>query len=136
MSFSPGDPKNHKETRLRWLDPDSFCSHEQAVQVLQADEYQVVISAPVSLNRSTRVSLKVGNDSEPGTVISCCPDQELFVLVIQMLPSVHFPDHVAERDPGLLVVDDFLSEEQERLLLEEIEQEWGNPGSNTRATSN
>ncbi len=127
------DPENHNEIWLRWVD-SAGCVHQVLAMVLSADDTEAVLSTSTAFEQDAQVAVSVRDISVTAKVVACRADQENFIVIIQSLPCVHLPE--SDRDPGVMAVDAFLSEEQENLLLEEMEREWRSSDHAVRASAN
>ena len=108
---------------LRWYEGNNLPKQE-FVLLIENDESQVVLSSPSELGESTDVHLIGKNYSLNGIVRSCRAEGgRFFVKVCISSEASPLFSPGSDRDPGVLIVDDFLTEEQESQILNEIAQE-------------
>ena len=103
---------------LRWLEGSQSDPREEYVEVIDDRVCQTVIRSSLELSRETEVTL-IGKDYTAEGIVEACQSENTWFLLTLTAKS---PRRVgaANRDPGTLAVDDFLSEEQEAALLAEI----------------
>ena len=119
---SSSSPDESDQLLLRWSDNTDLPSHEEWVQMLEAKGSEYVIRSPFKVLEKTRVYLVGRDTSEAGIVRSCRRRGIDFILTIGISPE----GPVAPRfgiDPGVFIVDSFLTEEQELQILGELEDE-------------
>jgi hypothetical protein len=106
---------------LRWLEGPQSCPREEYVEIIEDQVCQTIIRSSLELSRETEVTL-IGKDyTEHGIVQACESENTWFLLTLRAKVS-HRPGN-ATLDPGALMVDDFLSEEQEAAILAEVSEE-------------
>jgi len=98
---------------LRWSDSPNAPQQEEFAQLLEAHLSEAVLRSALKICEKTKVYLKTNLYAGGGIVRSCRPDGSYFVLRISM---------DSKSDPGVLTVDQFLTEEDERRILEELSQ--------------
>jgi hypothetical protein len=113
---------------LCWSEAPNFPAREEFVQVLETHSQEAVIKSTLEVSEQTKVTL-IGKDyTGIGIVKSCRGQGENFILTISMSDeSTSAPPH-AERDPGVLAVDSFLTEDEEEQILKDLEDwtaRWG-----------
>jgi hypothetical protein len=100
---------------LRWSETCDATFHEHSVELISSHREKTVLRSPVSLEERTAVLLP---DHEAGGVVqSCWQEGGAFILTISSKDEINMSSSEPQRDPGSLVVDDFLSEAQEEELL-------------------
>ena len=106
---------------LRWSDSPNSTFREEIVQILTSGFSEAVVCSSLKIREETRVSL-IGNFySEFGTVRSCRPEGGKFVVTIRIKPEASTLGYRV--DPGVFAINDFLTEEDELRILEELDQE-------------
>jgi hypothetical protein len=108
---------------LRWSDNPGAPSHEQFVQMIESHSSEAVIRSAFKLGEKTEVHLIGRFYTANGIVRSCREDGSEFIVTIFMLKNVLSPDSGSRppREPGLISVDNWLTEEAENRILEEFE---------------
>lgn len=101
---------------LRWSDSPNAPQQEELAQLLETHLSEAVLRSALKICEKTKVYLKSHRYVGGGTVRSCCPDGPYFVLRISM---------DSKNDPGVLSVDQFLTEEDELRILEELSRQSG-----------
>jgi hypothetical protein len=127
MSASSSNPQDDSDKLLlRWSESPHSPSREEFVQILETRVSEAVISVSLRVDEKTQVYLIGKNSTESGIVRSCQRRGKKFVITI-LLNSVdpHSPSG-PEIDPGVLLVDSFMSEEDEQRILDEIDEEIEN----------
>ena len=97
-------------------------SGEEVVEMVEAHFSEAVVRSSLclrSLRKDTQVSLTGQFCHELGIVRSCRAEGSKFVLTIGTGPSSHAG--VGGIDPGVLAVEDFLTEEQEEEILRNLD---------------
>jgi len=133
---SSSSPDESDQLLLRWSDDPDLPSHEEFVYMLEAKAAELVLRSSFRVLEKTRVYL-IGKDySEAGIVRSCRNQGSYFVLTIGISPEGPVPPHM-EIDPGVFIVDSFLTEEQEERILSELEEElhWQDDGPSSWLTA-
>jgi hypothetical protein len=103
---------------LCWSDAPNSPVREEFVQILQAQATETVIRCSLKVAEETKVTL-IGKDyTGIGIVKSCRRDGETFILNIGLTEDSMLAELPLTADPGALVVDDFITEEQETKILE------------------
>jgi hypothetical protein len=106
---------------LCWSDPPNSPVREEFVQILQSHLTEAVIRSSLEVSEETKVTL-IGKDyTGIGIVKSCRRDGESFILSIIRTDESFQTTLPSSADPGALVVDDFLTEEQESKILEGLQ---------------
>ena len=107
---------------LRWSDPPSAPLAELPVEIVDEDNFEPIIRAPLKISEQTPVTLLTENFMVNGIVRSCRTDRNSFLLTIATEDlSAERLERAQFRDPGALVVDDFLTEEEEAKILEALQ---------------
>jgi len=100
---------------LRWVETCDSALQEHLVEVISSQQTKTVLRSTISLQEHTAVLL--ADDGAGGTVQSCYKEGGAFILTISLKDEINMPSSEPQRDPGLLAIDDFLSEAQEAELL-------------------
>lgn len=122
----PGGFQN-KSTQmlLQWYEPGASAS-EEMVELLEREGRFAVILSPVELHEYTEIVLLHAGVSESGVVLACNGTENSFVINVQLTSPEQLGAHERfERDPGALVVDSFLTVEQEEAILQDLAKELG-----------
>ena len=123
-SIGPNSLNSPRSILLRWCDRSGTSSHEQTVEIIESLRSEAIIRSSSSFDTETEVYLFGKNYTGNGVVRSCLRDGQHFVVTIRLstdrsLPNTGWP----ERDPGLFVVEGFLTEEAENRILEEFDND-------------
>lgn len=115
-------PELPEEVLLRWSETPESPSVEELVELLQTRVREAVIRSTRKVREATRVYLIGKHYMGNGVVRSCRPEGNAFILniVINEKVMVHY---ASELDPGVLTVEDFLTEEQEAQILQDLEKD-------------
>lgn len=106
---------------LRWFEGPQSCPREQYVEVIEDQVCQTIIRSSLELSRETEVTL-IGKDyTEQGIVQACQSENSCFLLTLRAKLSPR--NGGSPLEPGALLVDDFLSEEQEAAILAGVTEE-------------
>lgn len=105
---------------LRWSEGALSLLREEFVQMLEDRNSEAVISSARRLIEKTEVSLIGKKCSETGVVRSCRAFGEKFIVTISI--NSHGPSG-PEIDPGVLLIDSFMTEEEELRILDEVDDE-------------
>ncbi len=100
---------------LRWYETYDSALREHSVEVISSQHAETVIRSPISVQERTAVLLLETKLS--GIVRSCHKEGGVFILTISAKDEINRFSSGSQRDPGLVAVDDFLSEAQEAELL-------------------
>ncbi len=119
---SSSSPDESDQLLLRWSDNPDLPSHEEWVEMLEATSSEYVLRSSFKVPEKTRVYLVGRDTSEAGLVRSCRKLGINFILTIGISPEGPSAPRFGI-DPGLLIVDSFLTEEQELQILNELEDE-------------
>ena len=104
---------------LSWSEAPQSPLQQACVDLIDAHSVEAVIRSHKQVAEKTRVYLSQTGYIREGIVLSCKSDDNHFILAVCMLDDLH--PRATEPDPGCLVVEDFLTEEQEERLLSELE---------------
>jgi hypothetical protein len=129
-SFSPEDSS---AVLLRWSDAPDRPWREILAKVLHSDAYGATICSSLRLTEETEVRLLRDRRCDCGIVRACREEGSEFILTIWLTESSVPRSEEPDRDPGVLVVEDFLTEEQEERILAEIACEHHSPQHPTPA---
>ena len=110
------------EIILRWSVNPFAPSLELPVEIVDGDNSEPVIRTPLKIGEETPVTLVAKNYMVNGIVRFCRPDKNSYLITVstQDVPDEGF-GAAYFRDPGTLVVDDFLTEEEEAKILESLQ---------------
>jgi hypothetical protein len=125
-SSSSGDPD---QLLLRWSDDMNSSSHEEFVDVLSRQLSKIVVRSAFQVAEDTRVFLAGRQFSANGRADSCEKAASSFILGILIDDESHFQLE-SDWDPGVLSIDDFLTEEQEAEILANLDT--SDPGPSNR----
>ena len=116
-------PNGAEQLLLRWSETPNSQSREELVQIIEADLSEAVLRSALEVSEKTRVYLIGKQYTGNGIVRSCRCEGSSFILTI-VIGNENIPRPPrSEIDPGVLAVEEFLTEEQERKILEEFEAE-------------
>jgi hypothetical protein len=126
MSACSATPPDHSDRvlLLRWSEAPGLPMREQSVEIIEFRGRTVLICAPFPLLESTFVHLIERDHFNTGIVRSCHEQGSSFLLSIQIQSEAVRP-RSPDIDPGVFVVNDFVTEEEELRILKEIEDEMG-----------
>jgi hypothetical protein len=124
MSASSSNPLDDSDKLvLRWSESPHSPSREEFVQILEARMSEAVISIALRVDEKTQVYLIGKNSTESGIVLSCQPRGKEFIITVLLNSAGPYPPTGPDIDPGILLVDSFISEEEEQRILDEIDEE-------------
>lgn len=110
------------EVFLRWSEIPSAPVFELPVEIVNEDDFEILIRVPLQIGENTPVTLLAKNSMVNGIVRYCRSDRNSYVITVSTNDASQEAFQVAySRDPGALVVDDFLSEEEEAKILEGLQ---------------
>lgn len=120
----PGESqKKYTQITLQWYG-QSATPHERVVDLLDREGKSALISSPLRLDESTEVVLVHAGVSEAGFVSSCREEGQNFLINIRLSsPDALSSRAEFQRDPGALVVDNFLTLEDEERILQDLAKE-------------
>ncbi len=90
--------------------------------MLRSRFQEAVIRSACRVREDTPVQLIGKQYTGEGIVRSCREEGESFILRISMGADIMIP-YISERDPGVLAAEDFLTEEQEAKILEDLDRD-------------
>jgi hypothetical protein len=108
---------------VRWSDKYHASPLEERVQLVRRDHVEWVVSSPVRIVEKTQVYLSGDWAMGNGIVRSCRREGATFLLTIAMTVDPSYLTPRQEFDPGVLALDDFLTEEEEAKILESLKDE-------------
>jgi hypothetical protein len=122
MSAAVGDPLGDPDqVLLSWFDPPGSPKKQELGQIITVHASDAVIrsATPIMVNTTVWVTGKhyTGN----GIVRSCTKENTGYILTLT--ESDDFPFQGSKRDPGVVAVENFLTEEQEAQILKELKTE-------------
>jgi hypothetical protein len=121
--MDPSGEDDPSPVLLRWSDVPGGNPREESVQVVDAHLSEAVVSSPIEFVSETPVNLVGFGHIEKGVVRFCRAEGAKFILTISLHPNHPHPLVLSERDPGVFAVENFITEEQELLILQELEEE-------------
>jgi hypothetical protein len=108
---------------LCWSEAPHSPAREEFVQVLESHLAEAVIKSSLEVSEQTKVTL-IGKDyTGIGTVKSCRRDGKSFILTISIGDAEMLEPMREDRDPGVLTVDSFVTEEEEAKILQDLD-DW------------
>ncbi len=109
---------------LRWSDSPDTPSREQFVQMIESHSAEAVIRSSSKVGEKTKVHLIGRFYTANGIVRSCMEDGSQFIVTILMLNNALSPEteNRPAREPGLLSVESWLTEEAENRILDELDE--------------
>jgi hypothetical protein len=113
---------NFPQLLLRWSDSSDSVSREEFVDVLSRQLSKIVVRSVSAVAENTPVFLAGTQYAANGIARSCRKDASSFVLVILIDKESNIQSG-SGRDPGVLAVDDFLTEEEEAEILQNLDVE-------------
>ena len=118
-SVSHGDPER---VLLRWSEAPNLPSREELVQIIWAQPEEALIRSASKLLENTQVYLITKCRTDDGVVRSCREEGSSFIVRIAIAANLT-NNYGYDLDPGIFAVEDFLTEEQEAKILEDLENE-------------
>jgi hypothetical protein len=106
---------------LRWSESPNSPSREEPVDILQSRPSETLIRSALFINEKTRVYLIKKGYTRIGFVKSCWEDHGIFLLEIATATGSLSLVSGHPADPGVIVVDDFITEEQETQILNDLD---------------
>jgi hypothetical protein len=116
-STSSGDPD---QLLLRWSGDPNSSSHEEFVDVLSRQLSKIVVRSACRVAEDTPVFLAGRKFSANGRADSCQRVASSFILGILIEQESHIQLE-SDWDPGVLAIDDYLTEEQEAEILANLD---------------
>jgi hypothetical protein len=122
MSVAGGDAlEDPDQVLLSWSDSPGSPKKQERGQIITVHTSDAVIrsAAPIMVNTTVRVTGThyTGN----GIVTSCRKEASEYILTLT--ESDDLPFKGSKRDPGVVAVENFLTEEQEAQILNELKNE-------------
>lgn len=111
--------QNPDQASLRWSGRNSP-RRGVVVQVIETHASEAVIRCDFRLKEKRKVYLMGDKITISGIVRTCRPDGAQFLLTIRATKGDFRASTGSLFDPGIRAVEDFLSEEQERKILESL----------------
>lgn len=111
--------KSSDQVLLRWSERNSP-RREVIAQVVETHASEAVIRCGLQLTEKTKVYLMGDKFTRTGIVRVCRPDGARFLLTIRPVGDEFSAPTGSVFDPGIRAVEDFLTEEQERQILEAL----------------
>ena len=113
---------NSEALILRWSEFPDAPSRETPAEMVNDRNFESVVRVSFKISEATRVSLLGQGYMVNGIVRSCRPEKTSFlVTIVANEDSLYGNFLTSARDPGSLVVDDFLTEEEEAKILEGLQ---------------
>lgn len=123
MSASSCSLDESDKLLLRWFEDAFSPSREEPVQMLETRVSEAVICSSLKVLEKTEVFLIGKYSTESGVVRSCRPSGGKYIVTISIHSQKPNPPDI---DPGLLALDSWMTEEQEKAILDQIDKELGN----------
>lgn len=118
---------------LRWSDSSVAPALETVVELVDPDNAEPIVRAPLRIVEETPVTLLADGYMVNGIVRFCRADKESYLIAVAACEISE--DHLVPvdvRDPGVLAVDDFLTEEEEAKILESLQDSFCSGTSDSR----
>jgi len=110
------------EIILRWAYSPSAPAIELPVEIVDEKDWEPIIRASLRIAEATPVTLVANDYTVNGIVRFCRADKNSYLITVATQDgSDERPATAYFRDPGSLVLDDFLTEEEEAKILESLE---------------
>lgn len=113
---------------LCWSEAPHSPVREEFVQVLDSYGQDAVIKSTLKVSEQTKVTL-IGKDyTGIGIVKSCRGEGTNFIVTISMAHDEAVDASALDRDPGVLSIDSFLTEDEETKILQDLDDwtaRWG-----------
>ena len=107
---------------MRWADTPSSPASSPPVEIVNEDDYEPIIRAPLGVGEETPVTLLSKDYMVNGIVRFCRADRNSFLITVSTACA---PEEQLNagffRDPGALVIDEFLTEEEEAKILQSLQ---------------
>lgn len=111
-----------KEIILRWCDSLSASVFELPVEIVDEANCEPIIRAPLKIGEDTPVTLLAKDYMVNGIVRFCRADRNSYLITVATRDvSEERAEKAYFRDPGVLAIDDFLTEEEEAKILESLQ---------------
>jgi len=110
---------------LRWSQPSGISVREENVEFIRSSLGEATIRCLSQLEVDLRVNLISKSCEREGVVRSCIKEGSTFVvaILIDSDEDIYRAALLHNYDPGSLIIDDFLSEEDEAKILGDLEEE-------------
>jgi hypothetical protein len=113
---------------LRWADSPAAPALELPVEIVDEENSDPVVRVPFEIGKETRVTLLGTGYMVNGIVRFCRAEKNAYLITISTQDiSEDRQERPHFRDPGTLVVDDFLTEEEEAKILESLQRSTRGP---------
>ena len=119
---APIQIEGSEKVLLRWSEAANSTLREEFVELIHSHPAEALIRCSPKLKKDTQVYLVADRCKMSGVVASCRKEGNSFIVAIVINENLT-PPHGSEQDPGILMVDDFLTEEEEAKILKEIEED-------------
>ena len=107
---------------LRWSETPSSPVLELPVEIVNEDDSEPIIRAPLKVGEETPVTLLSRDYMVNGIVRFCRADKNSFLITVSTAGAPEEQLNASFfRDPGALVIDDFLTEEEEAKILQSLQ---------------
>ncbi len=106
---------------LCWSDTPQSPLRRELANILETRSAEAILSTSFKIPENTAVQLSGTNYTGQGVVRSCRAESGSFVLTVSIGSETPAALREWDLDPGVLVVDDFLTEEEEAELLKDFE---------------
>ena len=120
---------------IRWADSPESPPREELVELLKVDPDEAVIRSKISILENTRVYLIRKRSTESGIVYRCEPTGKNFILTIKMTTENAHNPRPPRPDPGVYVIDSFMTEEAELKILNDLDDELNGDYQRSMASS-
>jgi hypothetical protein len=107
---------------LRWFEAPSAPALELPVEIVEEEGPEPVFRVPLKIGEDTPVTLLGKNFMVNGIVRFCRADRNSYLITVATdeVSGERF-ERAQFRDPGALVIDEFLTEEEEAKILESLQ---------------
>lgn len=117
------------EALLRWFTASDAQPREVAVTLIGTNEAETILHCTTLIPEQTKVYLIGKNYTVTGIVNSCAQEESGFRIVIKLGKGDYLGYVGTPFDPGVLQVEEWLSEEAEDKILKDLEQGLSSRGS-------
>ena len=119
---APIQIEGSEKVLLRWSEAANSTLREEFVELIDSHPAEALIRCSPKLKKDTQVYLVADRCKMSGIVTSSRKEGNSFSVRIVMNENLT-PQHGSELDPGILAVDDFLTDEEEAKILKDLEED-------------
>lgn len=105
---------------LRWSESPGLPVREEPIEMIESEWPEPRIRSAFQVREGTEAFLIGNGYTENGIIRSCLREGNSFLLTLSISSECISTEFLPHYDPGLLAVDEFLTEEEETKILESL----------------